>query len=49
VEIEMGLVDQNHRAFAFGVCRFFNRRFEIGVRDLLSSDFSGAEGRAPGG
>src|SRR5262245_1630346 len=41
----MGLVNHNDRAFAFGVCWFFNRRIEIGVRDLLSSDFSGAEGR----
>src|SRR5262245_41817231 len=41
----MGLVNHNDRAFAFGVCRFFNRRFKTGVRDLLSSDFSGAEGR----
>src|SRR5262249_40110452 len=45
VEIEMGFVDHNDRAFAFGVRRFFNPRFEIGVRDLLSADFSGAEGR----
>jgi len=42
----MGFVDHNDRAFAFGVRRFFNPRFEIGVRDLLSPDFSGAEGRS---
>jgi hypothetical protein len=41
----MGFVDHNDRAFAFSVRRFFNPRFEIGVRDLLSPDFSGDEGR----
>src|SRR5262245_43281699 len=41
----MGFVDNNDRAFAFSVRRFFNPRFEIGVRNLLGPDFSGAESR----
>jgi len=41
----MRLVNQNDRAFPLGVCRFFKRRFEIGVRNLLSFDFGGAQGR----